>query len=799
MRTLKLASVLLLGLLPIATPLSDALAQAVTATVPSGNTPWSLAEDPSANKIYVTNNYSNSVTVIDETKNTATSVTAGVYPQGIAVNTKTHKIYVNNYGDSTMTVIDGTNNTTTTLQLPSNPLAVAVNETTNKIYVVTIGQLTAIDGSNNTLTRLNAGAAPQAVAVNPDTNKIYVANQGADNVRVINGATAAIDAVVGTGLAGSSPVIPNSPPFAIAVNRKANKIYVANQTGNTVIVIDGATNIPTGVATGTAPVAVAVNDTTNKIYVANEGSNNVTVIDGAGNFVVTTVSAGSKPFALAVNPVTNKIYVANPGTCCPYTSTNITVIDGADNTTTTVAGGTGPYAVAVNPATNKIYVANQGSGNVSVIDGSAPLPPTPGRSDDFFVIAHMTNSSDLVDWAIGQGANALEMDLQFDSTGAPLNFRHGTPCDCSCFKPPFPKGMICSKIPLDQKECEVKNDGPAHLQHIAGTKAVLVIIDSKIDNLSADALKTAGTKVIQMLDDNLFSKGYKGKVIVGAPTIDTGKFYLPAAVEAAAKSTHKAQIYFGIDGERDNDSLPGTIHTLATLNSNQRVWAVGISACAPGKYYDQLDAGSELQAHGVLGMTYTWTIDAESSMNTSLKHGVRGIITNFPAKLNQKVTAAGLALATVTSVIPATTSNAVPGGNEVCCGASYRIQMSAGGDNVWLYENDDQRQVITVESPTLASPFAMTDNGGGLFRTYTIRNTRTGNTLQVGADKKLTSEGNGDQNLMLFRQPGGLYPTFHIQTVKYGWYLKRAGDGSIVSVDVEPTDGSGDFVFREPR
>ena len=67
---------------------------------------------------------------------------------------------------------------------------------------------------------------------------------------------------------------------------------------------------------------------------------------------------------MAVNPVTNKIYVAN------YGSANVTVIDGATNTTTTVAAGTTPCAVAVNPVTNKIYVANHGSDNVTVIDGA---------------------------------------------------------------------------------------------------------------------------------------------------------------------------------------------------------------------------------------------------------------------------------------------------------------------------------------------------------------------------------------------------------------------------------------------
>ena len=73
---------------------------------------------------------------------------------------------------------------------------------------------------------------------------------------------------------------------------------------------------------------------------------------------------GHYPRAVAVNPITNKIYVAN------FTSDDVTVIDGTNNSTITVAVGTIPLAVAVNPVTNKIYVANEGSNNVTVIDGA---------------------------------------------------------------------------------------------------------------------------------------------------------------------------------------------------------------------------------------------------------------------------------------------------------------------------------------------------------------------------------------------------------------------------------------------
>ena len=76
--------------------------------------------------------------------------------------------------------------------------------------------------------------------------------------------------VVGTATVGNNP-------NAVAVNPVTNKIYVANNGGTTVTVIDGATNGTTNVNVGSQPIAVAVNPVTNMIYVANHGSNTVTV------------------------------------------------------------------------------------------------------------------------------------------------------------------------------------------------------------------------------------------------------------------------------------------------------------------------------------------------------------------------------------------------------------------------------------------------------------------------------------------------------------------------------------------
>lgn len=253
------------------------------------------------------------------------------------------------------------------------PRAVAVNPVTNKIYVASCtfhgtsrpptGNLTVIDGATNATTVIKG--CFWDVAVNSVTNKIYVPSA------VIDGATDVLTYIPGIG------------GDAVAVNPVTNKIYVANDGGYT-YVIDGATNSTTTVIDPNASplhaAGIAVNPVTNKIYVTNNGifipfntnPGNVTVIDGATNSTTTlTDPNASTPVSVAVDTVTNKIYVANQGSSPNSNHGNITVIDGATNAITTLTdpNAVSPQAVALNETTNKIYIANA-SNNVTVIDGA---------------------------------------------------------------------------------------------------------------------------------------------------------------------------------------------------------------------------------------------------------------------------------------------------------------------------------------------------------------------------------------------------------------------------------------------
>ena len=386
-----------------------AIAQVVTATVPTGVDPASIALNAITNKIYVVNKCGNcqsaaTVTVIDGASNTTSTVTVGYQPLSVAVNETTNKIYVvNNCGSDpncgsagTVTVIDGATNNTSTVAVGYFPFGVAVNPTTNKIFVTNYcgntincqnpGTVTVIDGSTNGTSSVTVGYHPEAIAVNPVTNKIYAVNL-CSSLSCPTGTTTVIDA---NNNYSTATVTVGVHAYNLAINTATNKIYVANKCGadptcstsGSVTAIDGATNGTTLVPVGDFPNGVAVNSVTNKIYVVNQcgsdlscaGPGSVTVIDGATNHT-SSIAVGDTPYVAATDATHNKIYVTNFCGNDPNCQSAglVTDIDGASGSTIPVAVGNGPSGLAVNPSTNTVYVPNSLNSTASVIGASTKL------------------------------------------------------------------------------------------------------------------------------------------------------------------------------------------------------------------------------------------------------------------------------------------------------------------------------------------------------------------------------------------------------------------------------------------
>jgi YVTN family beta-propeller protein len=356
-----------------------AAAQTLVTTVTVGNDPVAVAVNTATNKIYVVNQNSNNMTIIDGATNNPSSIMTGSAPDAVAVNSVTNMIYVANGSSNSVTVVNGATYNTTTAAVGSYPDAIAVNPATNKIYVANYygNSVTVIDGVTNRPTNsVSVGTHPFALEVNSLTNMIYVADEGSNDVAVINGQTNSV-ITLPVGIAD---------PEALAIDPITDFIYVAsaNYNSNTIAVINGATNSVTNVTVGNRPAAVAVDPVSSQVYVANDGDGTVSVIDEASLSILATVPVGSSPISIDIDVVTNKAYIANA-----VWDGTVTMIDGNTFSTVTVSIGTAtwPYAIVMNPQTNSAYVANMVGNSVSVIAGASsdPLqffPLTPCRVVD---------------------------------------------------------------------------------------------------------------------------------------------------------------------------------------------------------------------------------------------------------------------------------------------------------------------------------------------------------------------------------------------------------------------------------
>lgn len=240
------------------------------------------------------------------------------------------------------------------------------------------------------------------------------------------------------------------------------------------------------------------------------------------------------------------------------------------------------------------------------------------------VIAHQVNTPDAIRWALGQGANGIEIDLNFDGT-FPVYFHHGKPCDCSCMLNPSSDNGCAALL----HACTATTSCTEMMiflgsKEIVGSSLALIYIDAKLDKSMRDYAE-AGANVVRMLNENVLSRGYRGQVLLGCYTVSKSD-YLRGALREAAKSSYADRYFYTIDvqGKRSDEVWQESLQ----LGTNNIVYATGISACAPFTYYyDAIRKSLEKMSYAAVGI---WTVDKESAMARYLEIGVNFILTNRP-------------------------------------------------------------------------------------------------------------------------------------------------------------------------
>jgi YVTN family beta-propeller protein len=299
--------------------LAPAFCQHVVATIAVGNQPIYLAVDEQRNRVYVSNQADNTISVIDGATNTVLrTVRVGHSPNGVAVNQKTNTIYVANLTGASLSIINGTKLTTSTLRLGPYPAKVAVNPFTDRVYVTLESRNGFLDVIAGKERRLKASIPlppyPLSVAVDVNSNLVYVADFlcGCGQISVVDGTTDSVTNTIDVPGASLLEGIALDWKHDRAYATDENKgFYVIDPTSGTVLGKIGELHDPNEIAAIPGTTLAVEPDT---------GSNRAVFIDAATLAVKKRVRVGNFPTGVAVNAATKRVYVANRG------SNNVSVI-----------------------------------------------------------------------------------------------------------------------------------------------------------------------------------------------------------------------------------------------------------------------------------------------------------------------------------------------------------------------------------------------------------------------------------------------------------------------------------------
>lgn len=161
---------------------------------------------------------------------------------------------------------------------------------------------------------------------------------------------------------GSAPVYHS--PNHIILSPGGEFAYVANQTANSVSVLDLATRkVRREIPVGSFPSDLALTPDGGTLLVSCNHAGSVDVVDLEQGHVIRTIETGFEPYGVTVSATGEELYVANS------LSNTVSIIDLASGETRIeIPVGRAPRYIAEIPGSGRIIVGNSMSRNVSIID-----------------------------------------------------------------------------------------------------------------------------------------------------------------------------------------------------------------------------------------------------------------------------------------------------------------------------------------------------------------------------------------------------------------------------------------------
>jgi len=273
----------------------------------------------SPGRAYVSNNGSDTVTVVDTATNTVIAVIpVGDRPRGLAVTADGARVFVANEGDNNVSVISTASNTVVaTVPVGRAPRSVAIAPAGWGAWVSTLGGLWVIDTATYAIRARSPEFPLNDVAFSPGGNPAYAVTVD-DTLAVLDIAHLSVSDEVPTG----------HTPHDVEVSADGRRIYVVDSTGGLRAYEPVNSTRVAEVARAQFPEVIrdaVLNADGTRLYITQDFPQSVLVLDAATLAVVATVPLEFLPMGLGLSPAGDRLYVTGGQTAEVDTATNVVV------------------------------------------------------------------------------------------------------------------------------------------------------------------------------------------------------------------------------------------------------------------------------------------------------------------------------------------------------------------------------------------------------------------------------------------------------------------------------------------
>jgi YVTN family beta-propeller protein len=294
---------------------------------------------------------------------TALSGCAETKPAPVVVEQPRTRIYVANESSNSVTIVDGTSYSVLSQVEARNHSThdLAVTRDGKLLFATNLasGRLSVIDtDSMDTIASIATGTRAHVVTLTNDNRHAWVCNIGEDNISIVDTKTFRI--------LGTIPV--GKGPTGLAFSRDGQWAYVSNQGDKTVEVIETASyRIVKTIPVGTNPHFLVLGPD-GRIWGTNTGGTDIYIIDPAAQDKVASINVGPAPQQIAfgfrglVGPLAyvtvgglNKVVVVNADV------KNLRIVEQIDV-------GQRPNGVWANREGTRVYAVHEVSNDLRVID-----------------------------------------------------------------------------------------------------------------------------------------------------------------------------------------------------------------------------------------------------------------------------------------------------------------------------------------------------------------------------------------------------------------------------------------------